>query len=135
MKLAKTVLEATLAVARFGLPESLSRFSDPGRVTLQTMVHAVPEAPPLSDAGCPLGLGFGFLLRKLEDARVGEVGHFPKHQQIAAPEAVRTLPLIAFFVETREGDVVPGLVFGSVAPYRSFDATDPDVEIQHKVSG
>ena len=46
MKLAKTVLEATLGVARFGLPESLSRFSDPGRVTLQTIVHAVPEALP-----------------------------------------------------------------------------------------
>ena len=78
-------------------------------------------SPPLSDAGWPLGLvhlnlrEFCFL-RKLEDARVGEVGHFRKHQQIVAPEAVRALLLIAVFVEAREGDVVPGLVFGSVAP-------------------
>ena len=53
-------------------------------------------SPPLSDACCPLGLGLRlFFLRKLEDARVGEVGHFPKHQQVVAPEALRTLPLIA----------------------------------------
>ena len=41
---------------------------------------------------------------------------FAKHQQVVAPEAVRALPLIALFVEPREGDVVPGLVFGAVAP-------------------
>ena len=61
-----------------------------------------------------------------EAARMGEVGHFRKHQQIVAPEAVRTLPLIALFVEPREGDVVPGLVFGSVAPNGRFDAPDSD---------
>ena len=48
MKLEKTV-RATLAVARFGLPESLSHFSNPGRVTLQTEVHAVLEAPPAAN--------------------------------------------------------------------------------------
>ena len=53
-------------------------------------------------------------------------GHFSKHQQIVAPEALRTLPLIGLFVEPREGDVVPGLIFGSVAPNCRFDATDPD---------
>ena len=42
-----------------------------------------------------------------------EVGHFPKHQQVVAPEALRTLPLIALFVEAREGDVVPRLILGA----------------------
>ena len=40
-------------------------------------------APPPSDAGWPLGLGLGllvFFLRKLEEARVGEVSDFRKHQ-------------------------------------------------------
>ena len=57
---------------------------------------------------------------------MGLIGHFRKHQQIVAPEALRGLPLIAFFVEASEGDVVPGLLIGAIAPYRSFDATDPD---------
>ena len=81
--------------------------------------------------GCPLGLvhlnlrEFCFC-RKLEDARVGKIGHFCKHQQVVAPEALRTLPLIALFVEPREGDVVPRLFVGSIAPNRSLDATDSD---------
>ena len=53
--------------------------------------------------------------RKLEEARVGEVGHFRKHQQIVAPEALRTLPLIAVFVEAGKGDIVPRLFVGSIA--------------------
>ena len=81
--------------------------------------------------GCPLGLvhlnlrEFCFC-RKLEEARVGEVGHFRKHQQIVAPEALRALPLIAVFVEAGKGDIVPRLFVGSIAPNRSLDATDPD---------
>ena len=88
-------------------------------------------APPRSDAGLPLGLvhlnlrEFCFP-RKLEDARVGLIGRFRKHQQVVAPEALRALLLIALFVEPREGDVVPGLVFGSVAPNCRFDAPDSD---------
>ena len=58
------------------------------------------RSPPMSDASCPLGLGFCiFLLRKLEEARVGQIGHFCKHQQVVAPEALRALPLIAVLVE------------------------------------
>ena len=55
-----------------------------------------------------------------------EVGHFRKHQQVVAPEALRALPLIAVFVEAGKGDIVPGLFVGSIAPNRSLDATDPD---------
>ena len=36
------------------------------------------------------------------------------------------LPLIAVFAKTREGDVVPRVLFGSVAPDRGLDATDAD---------
>ena len=80
--------------------------------------------------GFPLGLVHLYLrefyfCRKLEEARVGEVGHFRKHQQIVAPEALRALPLIAVFVETGKGDIVPRLFVGSIAPNRSLDATDP----------
>ena len=77
---------------------------------------------------CPLGLGLGLLLflGKLEEPRVGLIGHFRKDQQVVAPKALRALPLIAVFVEAREGDVVPRLLFGSIAPNRSLDATDPD---------
>ena len=57
---------------------------------------------------------------------MSEIRHFRKHQQVVVPEALRTLPLIAVFVKTREGDVVPGLLIGSVALYRSFDAPNPD---------
>ena len=40
-----------------------------------------------------LGLRLRLLfLLKLEDARVGLIGHFRKHQQIVATEALRTLP-------------------------------------------
>ena len=67
-----------------------------------------------------------FFCRKLEDARVGEVGHFPKHQQIVAPEALRALPLIAVFVEPGEGDVVPRLILGAILPNCRLDATDAD---------
>ena len=91
--------------------------------------EAIGSAAPWR--GCPLGLvhlnlrEFCFC-RKLEEARVGEVGHFRKDQQIVASEAVPALPLIAVFVETGKGDIVPRLFVGSIAPNRSLDATDPD---------
>ena len=60
-----------------------------------------------------------FFPRKLEDARVGLIGHFGKHQQVVAPEALRRLPFTSgVFVEPREGDVVPRLLFGSIRPYQ-----------------
>ena len=76
----------------------------------------------------PLGLGLLlFFPQKLEEARVGLIGHFRKHQQVVAPEALRTLPFTNLvLVETREGDVVPRLLFGSVRPDRGLDATDAD---------
>ena len=42
-----------------------------------------------------------FLLRKLGNGRVSLIGYFRKHQQVVAPEALRTLPFIAVFVKTR----------------------------------
>ena len=80
---------------------------------------------PREDVGKPKDGG----CRKLEEARVGEVGHFRKHQQIVAPEALRTLPLIAVFVEAGKGDIVPRLFVGSIAPNRSLDATDPEGQL------
>ena len=76
-------------------------------------------------AALGLRLGFFFLL-KLEDARVGLIGHFRKHQQVIAPEALRTLPFFAVLVETGEGDIVPRGTFGVVTPNRSLDTTDAD---------
>ena len=60
----------------------------------------------------PLGLGLLlFFPRKLEETRVGLIGHFGKHQQVVAPKALRTLPFTSVvFVEPREGDVVPRLL-------------------------
>ena len=52
-----------------------------------------------------LRLRLGFLL-KLEDARVDPIGHFGKHQQVIATEALRGFPLLAFLVEAGEGDIV-----------------------------
>ena len=58
---------------------------------------------------------------------MGLIGHFGKHQQVVAPKALCTLPFTSFvLVETREGDVVPRLLFGSVQPDRGLDATDAD---------
>ena len=76
-------------------------------------------------AALGLRLGFFFLL-KLEDARVGLIGHFRKHQQIVATEALRTLPFRAVSVETGEGDIVPRAAFVFVRPNGSLDATDTD---------
>ena len=82
-------------------------------------IAAKISSPPLSDPH-PLGLGLLlFFPRKLEDARVGLIGHFGKHQQVVAPEALRRLPFTSgVFVEPREGDVVPRLLFGSIRPYQ-----------------
>ena len=55
-----------------------------------------------------------FFVLKLEDARVGLIGHFRKHQQVVATEALRALPLIAVLVEAEEGDIVPRAAFGFV---------------------
>ena len=76
----------------------------------------------------PLGLDLLlFFPRKLEEARVGLIGDFGKHQQVVAPKALCTLPFTSVvFIETREGDVVPRLLFGSVQPDRGLDATDAD---------
>ena len=46
MKLAKTVLEATLTVARLACQSLSPVFLTLVRVTLQTIVHAVLEIPP-----------------------------------------------------------------------------------------
>ena len=67
-----------------------------------------------------------FCLLKLEDTRVGLIGHFGEQQQVVATEALRALPLIAVLVETGEGDIVPRAAVGSVRPNRSLDATDAD---------
>ena len=52
-----------------------------------------------------------FLL-KLEDARVGLIGYFGKHQQVIVTEALRGFPLLAVLVEAGEGDIVPRAAFG-----------------------
>ena len=62
----------------------------------------VGACAPFSDAGFALGLGLVLsLLRKLGNGRVSLIGYFRKHQQVVAPEALRTLPFIAVFVKTR----------------------------------
>ena len=53
-----------------------------------------------------------FFLPKLEDTRVGQIGHFRKHQQVVATEALRALAFVAVLVETGEGDIVPCAAFG-----------------------
>ena len=58
---------------------------------------------------------------------MGEVGHFRKHQQVVAPEAVRALPLIAVFVETGKGDIVPRLFVGSIAPNRGLSSNGTEM--------
>ena len=72
-----------------------------------------------------LRLRFFFLL-KLEDARVGVIGHFGKHQQVVATEALRPLPFITVLVEAGEGDVVPHAAFGFVTPNRCLDTDQTD---------
>ena len=67
-----------------------------------------------------------FFLLKLEDARVGLIGHFRKQQQVVATETLRALPLIAVLVEAGKGDIVPRAVVSFVQPNRSLDATDAE---------
>ena len=59
-------------------------------------------------AALGLRLRLVFLL-KLEDARVGLIGYFGKHQQVIVTEALRGFPLLSVLVEAGEGDVVPFL--------------------------
>ena len=66
-----------------------------------------------------------FLL-KLEDARVGLIGYFGKHQQVIVTEALRGFPLLAVLVEAGEGDVVPRAAFGFILSNRSLDSADAD---------
>ena len=85
-----------------------------------------PPAPTDSRCGSALRWLWLFLLLKLEDARVGLIGHFRQYQQVVASEALRRLPLIAVLVEAAEGDVVPRAVDGFVSPDCSLDGADSD---------
>ena len=57
-------------------------------------------------AALGLRLRLVFLL-KLEDARVGLIGYFGKHQQVIVTEALRGFPLLSVLVEAGEGDGNP----------------------------
>ena len=76
-------------------------------------------------AALGLRLRLVFLL-KLEDARVGLIGYFGKHQQVIITEALRGFPLLPVLVEAGEGDLVPRAAFGFILPNRSLEAPDAD---------
>ena len=118
------------SLRRYGTPHSGGQFAsrEVGLGANREGSENGEDQPRRSLNPRPLGLGLlFFFLRKLEEARVDLIGHFGKHQQVVAPEALRRLPFTSVgFVETREGDVVPRLLFGSVRPDRGLDATDVD---------
>ncbi len=111
------------SLRRYGTPHSGGQFAsrEVGLGANREGSENGEDQPRRSLNPRPLGLGLlFFFLRKLEEARVDLIGHFGKHQQVVAPEALRRLPFTSVvFVETREGDVVPRLLFGSVRPDRT----------------